>query len=108
VEEEHEMTAKDLKCLLDSGVHVNLIDVREPHEYDVCHISGSRLIPVRQIPNHVNEFDLNEEYVFYCHVGERSAWAVNFLRQIGFEKVRNLLGGVDAWAIEIDPTMPRY
>lgn len=108
MEEEHEMTAKDLKRLLDSGVHVNLIDVREPHEYDFCHISGSRLIPVRQIPNHVSEFNPDEEYVFFCHVGERSAWAFNFLRQIGFKKVRNLLGGVDAWAIEIDPTMPRY
>jgi len=108
VEEEHEITVKDLKRLLDSGVHVTLIDVREPHEYDFCHISGSRLIPVHQIPSSVNEFNLNEEYVFYCHVGERSGWAVNFLRQLGFEKVRNLLGGVDAWAIQIDPTMPRY
>lgn len=108
MEEEHEITVKDLKRLLDSGVHVTLIDVREPHEYDFCHISGSRLIPVHQIPSSVNEFNLNEEYVFYCHVGERSGWAVNFLRQLGFEKVRNLLGGVDAWAIQIDPTMPRY
>ena len=108
MEKEHEITVKDLKSLLDSGVHVNLIDVREPHEYDFCHISSSRLIPVRQIPNYVNEFNLNEEYVFYCHVGERSGWAANFLRQRGFKKVRNLLGGVDAWAIEIDPTMPRY
>ena len=108
MEEEYEITVKDLKRLLDSGVHVTLIDVREPHEYDFCHISGSRLIPVHQIPSSVNEFNLNEEYVFYCHVGERSGWAVNFLRQLGFEKVRNLLGGVDAWAIQIDPTMPRY
>jgi adenylyltransferase/sulfurtransferase len=108
VEEEYEITVRDLKRLLDSGVQVNLIDVREPHEYDFCHIADSRLVPVRQIPDHVNEFNLNEEYVFYCHVGERSGWAVNFLRQLGFKKVRNLLGGVDAWAIEIDPTMPRY
>jgi DNA-binding HxlR family transcriptional regulator len=56
VDEEHEITVKGLKRLLYSGVHVNLIDVREPHEYDFSHISGSRLIPVRQIPNHVNEF----------------------------------------------------
>jgi len=108
VEEEQGITAKDLKRLLDSGVHINLIDVREPHEYDFCHISGSRLIPIRQIPNHVNEFNPDEEYVFYCHVGERSGWAVNFLRQLGFKKVRNLQGGVDTWAIEVDPTMPRY
>ena len=108
MEEEHEITVKDLKHLLDSGVHINLIDVREPHEYDYCHISGSRLIPVSQIPNRFSEFNPDEEYVFYCHVGERSAWAVKFLRQLGFKKVRNLLGGVDAWAVEIDPTMSRY
>jgi len=108
VEEEHEISVKDLKRLLDGGVHVNLIDVRESYEYDFCHIPGSRLVPVRQIPSSVNEFNPKEEYVFYCHVGERSGWAVNFLRQLEFKKVRNLLGGVDAWAIEIDPTMPRY
>ena len=108
MEEENEITVKQLKRLLDGRIHVNLVDVREPHEYDFCHISGSRLIPVGEIPSRVNEFNPDEEYIFYCHVAERSAWAVNFLRQLGFKKVKNLLGGVDAWAIEIDPTMPRY
>jgi rhodanese-related sulfurtransferase len=106
--EEYEITVKELKKLFDSGVHINLIDVREPSEYSVCHISGSSLIPLRDIPNHVKEFNRDEEYVFYCHVGERSASAVNFLQQLGFKKVKNLVGGIDAWATEIDPAMPRY
>lgn len=108
MDEEYEITVKDLKHLLDSRVRINLIDVREPHEYDLCHIPGSRLIPIRHIPRLVKEFNPAEEYVFYCHVGERSAWTVNFLRELGFKRVKNVMGGVDAWAIEIDPTMPRY
>jgi adenylyltransferase/sulfurtransferase len=108
VEEDHEITVKELKRLLDSGAHVNLIDVREAHEYEFCHIPGSRLVPVGQIPNRVNEFDPAEEYVFYCHMGERSGWAVNFLRQLGLKKVKNVSGGIDAWSVEIDPSTPRY
>jgi adenylyltransferase/sulfurtransferase len=108
VEEDYEIAVKELKRLLDKETHVNLIDVREPHEHELCHINGSRLIPAGQIPNRVIEFDPAEEYIFYCHVGERSGWAVSFLRQLGFKKVKNVLGGVDAWAVEIDPTMPRY
>jgi rhodanese-related sulfurtransferase len=108
LDEASEITAKDLKHLLDSGVHVNLIDVREPHEYRLCHLPRSSLIPLDEIPGRAQEFNPAEEYVFYCHVGERSAWAVNFLRQLGFKKVKNLVGGVDAWATEIDRTMPRY
>jgi adenylyltransferase/sulfurtransferase len=87
---------------------VNLIDVREPHEYEICHIKGSKLIPVSQIPLRVNEFNLTDEYIFQCHTGGRSSWAVNFLRQLGFKKVKNLTGGIEAWAAEIDPSMPRY
>jgi rhodanese-related sulfurtransferase len=108
LDEEYEITAKDLKHLLDRGVHLHLIDVREPHEYRLCHLPGSSLIPILEIPGRAKEFNPAEEYVFYCHVGERSASAVNFLRQLGFKKVKNLVGGVDAWAAEIDRTMPRY
>jgi len=108
VSEENEITVKELKQLFDSGAQVNLIDVREPHEYEICHIKGSKLIPVGQLPNHVNEFNLTDEYIFQCHTGGRSGWAVNFLRQLGFKKVKNLSGGIEAWATEIDPSMPRY
>jgi len=108
VGDESEITATELRQLVDEGEHVNLIDVREPHEYEICNIKGSRLIPVSQIPDHVNEFNLTDEYVFHCHTGVRSAWAVNFLRQLGFKKVKNLKGGIDAWAAEVDSSIPRY
>ncbi|HKM76771.1 MAG TPA: ubiquitin-like small modifier protein 1 [Candidatus Bathyarchaeia archaeon] len=106
--EENEITVQELKHLFDSGANVNLIDVREPHEYEICHIKGSKLVPVSQIPLRVNEFNLTDEYIFQCHTGGRSGWAVNFLRQLGFKKVKNLTGGIEAWAAEIDPSMPRY
>ena len=106
--EDWEITVKELKSLLDSGTQVNLIDVREPSEYEFCHIDGSRLVPVGQVLNRIGEFNARGEYVFYCHVGERSGWVVNLLRQHGFQKVKNLRGGIDAWAMEIDPSMPRY
>ncbi len=95
MEEEWEITVQELKRLLDSGTQVNLIDVREPYEYEFCDINGSRLIPVGQIQSRVNEFRPNGEYVLYCHVGEKSGWVVNFLRQLGFKKVKNLKGGID-------------
>lgn len=106
--EENEMTVTELKRLIDKGERVNLIDVREPHEYEICKIEGSKLIPVGEIPNRVNEFNLTDDYVFHCHTGVRSAWAVNFLRQLGLKKVKNLKGGIDAWATEVDPSIPRY
>jgi sulfur-carrier protein adenylyltransferase/sulfurtransferase len=108
MEEELEISVKELKRLIDNGTQIRLVDVREQYEYDFCHIEGSTLIPLRQIWTRVNELNPEDEYVFYCHVGERSAWAVNLLRQRGFKKVKNLKGGIDQWAVEIDPSMPRY
>jgi adenylyltransferase/sulfurtransferase len=108
MEEEMEITVKELKRLIDSGTQVRLVDVREQYEYNFCHIEGSTLIPIGQIWARVNELNPESEYVFYCHVGERSAWAVNLLRQRGFKKVKNLIGGIDQWAVEIDPSTPRY
>jgi len=105
--EENEITVKELKQLMDTG-RVNLIDVREPHEYDICRIKDSKLIPLSEVSNHVNEFNLTDEYVFHCHTGVRSARAVSILRQLGFKRVKNLTGGIDAWAAEIDPSVPRY
>ncbi|MGP8069457.1 MAG: rhodanese-like domain-containing protein [Candidatus Bathyarchaeia archaeon] len=108
MEEEMEITVKELKRLIDSGAQVRLVDVREQYEYDFCHIEGSTLIPIGQIWARVNELNPESEYVFYCHVGQRSAWAINLLRQRGFKKVKNLKGGIDQWAVEIDPSTPRY
>ncbi len=103
-----EIKVMELKRLIDSGARVNLIDVREPHEYDLCHLNGSRLVPLRQIPKELKELNPSEEYVLYCHTGNRSALAVNYLRQFGFTKVKNLKGGIDEWAAKIDHSMPRY
>jgi molybdopterin/thiamine biosynthesis adenylyltransferase/rhodanese-related sulfurtransferase len=105
--QQNEITVQELKRLMDNG-GVNLIDVREPHEYEICRIQGSKLIPVSEIPNRVNEFSLTDEYVFHCHTGVRSALAVSLLRQLGFKKLRNLKGGIDAWAEEVDTSVPRY
>src|SRR5208282_255289 len=108
MEEEFEITVRELKRLIDSGTQVHLVDVREQYEYDLCHIEGSTLIPMRKFWTGVNNLNPEDEYVFYCHVGERSAWVVNLLRHRGFKKVKNLKGGIDQWAVEIDPSTPRY
>ena len=108
MEEESEISVKELNRLFDNGAQVRLVDVREQYEYDFCHIEGSTLIPARQIWARVNELNPENEYVFYCHVGERSGWVVNLLRQHGFKKAKNLKGGIDQWAVEIDPSTPRY
>lgn len=68
----------------------------------------SMLIPLSRFWTSVNDLNAENEYVFYCHVGERSAWVVNLLRQRGFKNVKNLKGGIDQWAVEIDPSTPRY
>ena len=90
------------------GKKVLLLDVREPHEWDIVHIDGSRLIPLNELPERVNELDSADEIVAYCHTGGRSARAADFLRGLGYKKVRNLEGGIEAWAVEVDPSLPRY
>ncbi len=96
-----------MKAKLDRGDHFVLIDVREPHEYQICNLKGY-LIPVGDLPKRVNELDSSREIVAHCKMGGRSAKAVNFLRRTGFTKVYNLTGGILAWADRIDPKMPKY
>lgn len=98
----------ELNAELASGKKVHLIDVREPNEYEIVHIEGSTLIPLGELPSRVNELNTADELVTYCHTGQRSARATAFLRGLGFKKVRNLEGGIEAWAIEVDPSMNRY
>ncbi len=105
---EGEITVTALKRLMNEGQNPMLVDVREPHEYEICRIEGSKLVPLGEIPNRVSEFNLTDEYIFYCHTGRRSTLAVNLLRQLGFKKAKNLRGGIDAWAEEVDPSIPRY
>ncbi len=105
---EFDMTARELKAAIDEGRKLVLLDVREPFEYALCHLRSSTLIPVDQLALRLKELDLNDEIVVYCHVGIRSASAVSLLRENGFTNVRNLTGGIDAWAVQVDPKMPRY
>ena len=102
-----EMQVEELKRRLDKGDDLFVLDVREPHEYQICNIGG-HLIPLNDLPKRVNELDSSREIVAHCKMGGRSAKAVQFLRQAGFEKVYNLTGGIIAWADRIDPKMPKY
>jgi len=102
------ITVRELKDRLDKGEQVFLLDVREPHEYSLAKIEGSTLIPLGTLPASLNQLDPNNEIVALCHKGMRSADAVGFLLQQGFANVKNLIGGIDAWSVEIDPSVPRY
>jgi adenylyltransferase/sulfurtransferase len=105
---EFDMTARELKAAIDAGRKLVILDVREPFEYALCHLESSTLIPVNQLSLRLKELGLNDEIVAYCHVGIRSAGAVSLLRENGFTNVKNLLGGIDAWAVQVDLKMPRY
>jgi sulfur-carrier protein adenylyltransferase/sulfurtransferase len=85
-----------------------LIDVREPHEWEIAHIDGARLIPLGQLPDRISELDGHAEIVTYCHKGSRSMRALEILRGAGHSRVRSLAGGIDAWAARIEPGMARY
>src|SRR5690349_17493388 len=102
-----EMQVEELKQRLDRGDDLFILDVREPHEYQICNIGG-HLIPLGDLPRRVNELDTSKEIVAHCRSGVRSAKAANFLRQAGFKKVHNLAGGILAWADRVDPSMPKY
>jgi molybdopterin/thiamine biosynthesis adenylyltransferase/rhodanese-related sulfurtransferase len=102
-----EMQVEELKRRLDAGEDIYVLDVREPHEYQICNIGG-HLIPLGDLAKRVNELDTSREIVAHCRSGARSAKAVDFLRQSGFRKVHNLTGGILAWADRIDPKMPKY
>lgn len=85
-----------------------LLDVREPWEFETCHIEGAMLMPMRSVPTRLEELDADAEIVCICHHGARSLQVAHFLEQNGFSAVTNLTGGVHAWAQQVDPTMARY
>ena len=101
------MQVEELKRRLDAGDNLFVLDVREPHEYQICNINGY-LIPLGDLPKRVSELDSSREIVAHCRSGVRSGKAVEFLQQAGFKKVHNLAGGILAWADRIDPKMPKY
>lgn len=100
--------ALQLKEKIDRGDAFTLIDVREPHEFQICRIPGSTLIPLGQLPNRLSELDPNAEIVAHCKSGARSQKAVDLLKQHGFKNVRNMTGGILAWSDKVDPSVPKY
>jgi molybdopterin/thiamine biosynthesis adenylyltransferase/rhodanese-related sulfurtransferase/molybdopterin converting factor small subunit len=103
-----EISAVELKKRLDRGDSLKIVDVREPHEYEINRISGSTLIPLGDIPKRYVELDPSDEIVVQCKVGGRSAKAADFLRSKGFTKVLNLTGGILDWVDKVDPSQPKY
>jgi molybdopterin/thiamine biosynthesis adenylyltransferase/rhodanese-related sulfurtransferase len=102
-----EITPRELKARLDRGDDLYILDVREPHEYQICNIGG-HLIPLGELSRRVHELDSSREIVAHCRSGKRSAEASEFLRKAGFRKIWNLKGGILAWSDEVDPNVPKY
>ena len=99
---------KQLKQHLDAGAEPLLLDVREPWEFDYCHIEGSELVPMGQIQTMIEELDPEEQTVVICHHGIRSRQVAYYLEHMGFTDVINLDGGVEQWAQDVEPSMKRY
>ena len=102
-----EIQPEELDRRLRAGEDIFVLDVREPHEYPICNLSGY-LIPLGDLPRRVHELDSSREIVVHCKMGGRSAKAVAFLQQSGFTKVHNLAGGITAWSDRVDPKVPKY
>lgn len=105
---EDEIEPVELSDMAARGERFVLVDVREPHEYEINRIGGSKLIPLRDLPARVSELDSADEIVVHCLVGQRSAEACQFLKSAGFKKVRNLRGGIRKWINDVEPDMVRY
>ena len=106
--EEAQITVEELSDKIGKGREVVLLDVREPMEWEIAHLDGSILMPVAQVPARMNELNTADEIVVYCKMGDRSRRITNFLRDLGFRKAKNLVGGIDEWAEKVEPEMPRY
>lgn len=103
-----EITVQELKALKDSGTDFQLIDVREPYEYEISHINGT-LIPMAEVMDNVNQIARDKQVVVHCRSGKRSASVIHALEQAhGFDNLYNLVGGVLAWSDEVDPSLPKY
>lgn len=106
--EKHEISVQELKGKLDQGEPIQLIDVREPMEHQIVCLEEAQLIPMNDLPQHIEGLDPSHEIILHCHHGMRSMQAAYYLYQNGFQNVKSLTGGIDQWAIEIDPTLNRY
>jgi sulfur-carrier protein adenylyltransferase/sulfurtransferase len=105
---EWEITPVELKRRLDAGEQLQIVDVREPNEYQINKIPGTTLIPLGELPRRYQELDLDREIILHCKMGGRSAKAQDFLRTVGVTNTKNLKGGVLAWIDQVDPSQPKY
>jgi adenylyltransferase/sulfurtransferase len=106
---EWEISVKELQARLDRGEHPYILDVRNPEEWQIARLDGAHLIPLGELPQRMGELDPTQEIIIHCKSGKRSQKALEFLRdEAGFRKLKNLKGGIDAWAVEVDPSVPRY
>lgn len=104
-----ELTPEALQTRLQEGPAVQLVDVRQPEEYDFCHIEGSRLIPLGDLPGRVEELATDKQVVLICHHGVRSMQALAYLQhRHGLTNLLNLRGGIHAWSLRVDPSVPVY
>lgn len=103
-----QLAPAQLKQRLDRGDALVVVDVREPWEVAVCALPGARHIPMREIPAQAATLPRDADLVLLCHHGVRSQYVASFLERLGFEKLYNLAGGIDAWAKDVDPTMAKY
>jgi adenylyltransferase/sulfurtransferase len=103
-----DITPAEVKAMIDRGEQVTILDVRNPQEYEICRIDGSILIPVSELAERFGELDAQDFIVAHCHHGPRSTRAVGILQQVGFDRVKNMAGGIDEWSTEVDPSIVRY
>ena len=106
-------TAAQLQAYLQAAADTNaaspvLLDVREPWEFEYCHIKDSILVPMRQIPEYAGQLSADQEIVLICHHGIRSRQVAQYLESLGHSNLINLTGGVEAWAVDVEPRMKRY
>jgi len=104
----NEIGPKEVKAMIDERKDFILIDVREPHEFQIGRIPTSNLIPLGELPKRISDLDPNAHYVLHCKMGGRSAKGCDVLRAAGFKRVLNMTGGITAWSEQVDPTVPKY